>query len=235
MRKNVQKLSIIIPVYNEKDTFTNILMLVDAVELRGAKKEIIVVDDASTDGSTDLLKSLKAIRSDIKFVFKSKNEGKGFALRDGFKVSTGDYVIVQDADLEYDPNDYNVLIAALGESVADVVYGSRFSGSYKDMLTLHYFGNRLVTFITNLLFGSSLTDMETCYKLIPGDFIRGLKIEAARFNFEPEITAKILKAGLKIKEVPINYKGRTHTEGKKLTWRDGFSAIYTIIKFRFIS
>ncbi|KKU30738.1 MAG: Glycosyl transferase family 2 [candidate division WWE3 bacterium GW2011_GWA1_46_21] len=140
---------------------------------------------------------------------------------------------MQDADLEYDPQEYTKLIEALGDGKTRVVYGSRFSGNYEDMSNLHYWGNKFLTLVTNVLYGVLLTDMETCYKLLPGSFVRNLKIESNRFNFEPEITAKILKSGLKLREVPISYKGRTHGEGKKITWKDGLSAVYTLIKFRF--
>ena len=159
--------------------------------------------------------------------------GKGAALRTGITHTTGDYVIIQDADLEYDPSDYKLLIDPIMAGRADVVYGSRFSGNYKDMSNLHYFGNKFLTLITNILFGVMLTDMETCYKLTPGDFLRSIKIESNRFNFEPEITAKILKSKLRVIEVPINYRGRSHSEGKKITWRDGVSAVTTLFKYRF--
>jgi len=227
------KLSVVIPVYNEKNTIKDILE--EVINVVGIEKEIVVVDDASTDGTTDILKNLEKEHPDIKFVYKKENKGKGDTLSVGFKLTTGDYVIVQDADLEYDPQDYHKLIRALDEEDADVVYGSRFSGNYEDMSGLHYFGNKLLTIITNILFGVMLTDMETCYKLIPGDFIRSVEIKSPRFDFEPEITAKILKAGLRIKEVPITYKGRTQSEGKKITWKDGFAAIKGLIKFRFFS
>ncbi len=231
----VKKLSIIVPVYNERDTFSQIYEKVLSVDLKGIEKEIIIIDDCSTDGTTNLLHDLEATTpANTKFIFKSMNEGKGFALRDGFKQSTGDYVIVQDADLEYYPEDYAVLISALEENEKKVIYGSRFMGAYEDMMGLHYMGNKLVTAVTNLLFGVALTDMETCYKLLPGDFVRNVTISASRFDFEPEITAKILRAGIKIKEVPIRYTGRLHSEGKKLTWRDGLSAVGTLFKYRFI-
>lgn len=226
------KLSIVVPVYNEKNTIEKILNEIKAVE--GLDKEIVVVDDASTDGTTDILKSLETVHPDVRFYYKEKNRGKGHTLKLGFEHTTGDYVIVQDADLEYDPNDYHKLIRALDEHKAQVIYGSRFSGSYEDMSTLHYFGNKLLTLITNIFFGVMLTDMETCYKLMPGDFVRKVNIKSERFDFEPEITAKILKSGLKIREVPISYRGRTHSEGKKITWKDGIHALFTLIKYRFI-
>lgn len=231
----IKKLSIVIPVYNEKDTFLKLFKKVQEVDLGKVEKEYIIVDDCSTDGTTAVLKEFKDTNpKNTEFIFKKTNEGKGFALRDGFKKTTGDYVIVQDADLEYYPNDYKKLVAGLEKGSADVIYGSRFMGESEDMMGLHYMGNKFVTVATNVLFGVALTDMETCYKLLPGDFIRNTKITASRFDFEPEITSKILKAGLKIKEVPIKYKGRLHSAGKKLTWIDGFAAIYTLLKYRFL-
>ncbi|MFA6982223.1 MAG: glycosyltransferase family 2 protein [Patescibacteria group bacterium] len=224
------KLSVVIPVYNEKDTLLEILKRVESVT--DIEKEIIMIDDASKDGSTAIMKKLAGERPDLKVLFHEKNQGKGASLRDGFQVTTGDYVIVQDADLEYDPNDYHVLLKALKDYKADVVYGSRFSGRYEDMSNLHYFGNKLLTIITNIFFGVMLTDMETCYKLMPGDFVREVEIVSNRFNFEPEITAKLLRSKLKIVEVPISYKGRSFSEGKKITWKDGISALATLIKFR---
>ena len=143
-------------------------------------------------------------------------------------------MIVQDADLEYDPQDYLKLIRGLEEENVSVVYGSRFSGNYEDMSSLHYWGNKLLTLVTNVLYGVLLTDMETCYKLLPGDFVRNINIRSSRFNFEPEITAKILKSKMRIREVPISYKGRSFSEGKKITWKDGISALYTLIKYRFV-
>lgn len=224
------KLSVVIPVYNEKATLEQILHKVEQVT--EIEKEIILVDDASTDGSTAILKRLQKENPHYKVIFKAQNSGKGASLREGFKQASGDYVIVQDADLEYDPNDYQTLIDSVSEEFK-VVYGSRFNGDYKDMSSLHYFGNKLLTLITNVFFGARLTDMETCYKLIPTQFLQHIEIKSNRFNFEPEITAKILKSGIKIKEVPISYSGRHFSEGKKITWKDGFSAIYTLIKFRF--
>src|SRR3989344_8131026 len=226
------KLSVVIPVYNEKTTLKEIIEKVKAVE--GLDVEIILVDDASTDGSIGILRQIGNDQPDLKIFFKKTNEGKGAALRDGFKQTTGDYVIVQDADLEYDPQDYLKLIRGLEEENVSVVYGSRFSGNYEDMSSLHYWGNKLLTFVTNVLYGVLLTDMETCYKLLPGDFVRNINIRSSRFNFEPEITAKILKSKMRIREVPISYKGRSFSEGKKITWKDGISALYTLIKYRFV-
>ena len=228
------KLSVVIPVYNEKNTIQEIVKMVKNVEIPDVEKELILVEDGSKDGTLDILKKMKEEQKDLNVYFHKVNSGKGASLRDGFKLSTGDYVIVQDADLEYDPQDYKKLINALKDYNAKVVYGSRFAGDYKDMTSLHYIGNKVLTLLTNILFGVKLNDMETCYKLIPGDFIRKMNIRSNRFNFEPEITAKSLKSGMKIVEVPISYKGRTWSEGKKITWKDGISALLTLIKFRFL-
>jgi len=224
------KLSVVIPVYNEINTLEKILSEVRAVNIT---KEIILVDDGSTDGSRELLKRLGKEDPKLKIIFQEVNQGKGAALREGFKKAVGDYVIVQDADLEYSPRDYLKLLNELKDSKT-VIYGSRFMGSYKDMTSLHFFGNRLLTILTNLLFGVALTDMETCYKLIPTELIRKINIKSNRFNFEPEMTAKILKNGYRIREVPISYAGRSAHEGKKITWRDGFSALATLMKYRFL-
>lgn len=227
------KLSVVIPVYNEKDTISEIIQRVRSIE--DIDKEIIIVDDGSKDGTQKVLEELQQQQPDLKIYYNKVNSGKGATLAEGFKYTTGEYVIVQDADLEYNPCDYKNLLVPIMTNKAQVVYGSRFSGTYKDMSSLHYIGNKILTLITNILFGVMLTDMETCYKLVPGDFIRTINIKSKRFNFEPEITAKILKSGLKITEVPITYKGRSHSEGKKITWRDGISALYTLIKYRFIN
>ena len=228
------KLSVVIPVYNEKNTIEEIIKRVLAVDLDAVEKELIVVDDASKDGTINILKDLEKVYPNVKFYYKPENKGKGDTLKVGFSHSTGDYVVVQDADLEYDPQDIKGLLRALEESKADVIYGSRFSGNYEDMSSLHYFGNKMLTIVTNLFFGVLLTDMETCYKLMPGDFVRKINIKSPRFDFEPEITAQILKAKLRIKEVPISYKGRSWSEGKHITWKDGFAAILTLVKFRFL-
>jgi len=224
-------LSVVIPIYNEEKTLANIVSHVEQVTF--VEKEIILIDDCSKDTSPQILRRLEKEKG-YKVIYHKKNTGKGGALRSGFSLATGDYVIVQDADLEYDPQDYKILLNELDKGDFKVIYGSRFMGDYKDMLSLHYIGNKVLTILANLLFGQSLTDMETCYKLIPIDVIKKVDIKSMRFNFEPEITAKILKMGYKIKEVPISYAGRTHKEGKHITWKDGFSALWTLIKFRFV-
>lgn len=225
------KLSVIVPVYNEVKTLGNVLEKVRAVNV---EKEIILVDDGSTDGSRELLEKWQTEDPSLKIIFHSHNQGKGAALRTGFKEAAGDYVIVQDADLEYDPQDYSKLLQPVLEGKAAVVYGSRFKGAYKDFMALHFWGNKLLTLFTNLLYGVGLTDMETCYKLIPADLIKSIKIKSNRFNFEPEITAKILKKGYKIFEVPISYAGRGFSEGKKITWKDGAVAFWYLLKYRFV-
>jgi len=219
-------LTIIMPVYNEKATLPQIIARVLAVPIN---KELIIVDDYSTDGTREVLKNYP----NIKIVLQPFNQGKGAALRAGFKEASGDYVIIQDADLEYDPQDYLKLISPINEGKAKVVYGSRFMGKHSFSSVSHYWGNKALSLLTTLLYGAVLTDMETCYKLIPAKFIKNIKLNANRFDFEPEITAKILKNGYKILEVPIGYKGREFNEGKKISWKDGFAAIAALIKYRF--
>jgi glycosyltransferase involved in cell wall biosynthesis len=191
------------------------------------------VDDGSTDGTVEVLRQLERDQPDLCVVFKPNNSGKGDSLRVGFGHATGDYVIIQDADLEYDPRDYTKLLDALRQPGAQVVYGTRFAGRRQSGSRLHYFGNRLLTGVTNALYGARLTDMETCYKLIPAPLLRRLDVRARRFNFEPEITGKLLRCGVSIVEVPISYSGRSVREGKKITWRDGFLAIWTLVRYRF--
>lgn len=223
------KLSVVIPVYNEKDTIREIYRRVNAVNI---EKEIIIVDDFSTDGTREFLKELAA--EGAKVFFHEKNMGKGAALRTGFQYITGDYVVVQDADLEYDPEDYHKILAPVLKGKAEVVYGSRFTGERRNMFFHHWVGNKFLTFLTNLLYNTTLSDMETCYKLFRADIIKDINIKSNRFNFEPEITAKILKRGIRIYEVPISYTGREFSQGKKITWIDGISALWTLIRFRFI-
>ena len=229
------KLSVVIPVYNEEKTLNTILARVLAVKLN---KENIIVDDASTDGTGCVLADISKLYADVKIIRHEINQGKGAALRTGFHEATGDYVIVQDADLEYDPQEYQRLIEALSPKFP-VVYGSRFTHKQKrdlyksgNMHLMHLIGNKFLTKLTNLLYGSNLTDMETCYKLIPRELLQAIPIESDRFNFEPEITAKLLRKGIKIKEVPISYTGRDVREGKNISWRDGLPAILALIKFR---
>lgn len=223
------KVSIIIPVYNEAPTIREILARVRSSPI---DKEIVVVDDGSTDGTRDLL-ALEG-QADTRVVLHAANQGKGMAIRTGLQHASGDYVLIQDADLEYDPADYELLLRPVLRGKATVVYGSRFLGEHKAMLFWHSVGNRLLTLITNILYDSTLTDMETCYKLIPTDLIRRIPLRARRFDFEPEITAKILKRGHRIYEVPISYAGRELHEGKKISWHDGFPALLALIRYRFM-
>jgi len=225
------KLSIIMPVYNEKATIREILERVRAVDV-GMEKEIIVVDDGSKDGTREILREEES-RGDIRVLYHERNLGKGAAVRTGIASATGDFVIIQDADLEYDPQDYPALLKPLLEGKAEVVYGSRFlSGSGSSMISWHRFGNKFLTAVTNLLYGSSLSDMETCYKAFKASVIKSIPLRSNRFEIEPEITAKILKRGYKILEVPIRYRGREFHEGKKISWKDGFSAIWTLLRYR---
>lgn len=188
------------------------------------------MDDFSTDGTREILKGLAA--QGEKVIFHEKNMGKGAALRTGFRNVTGEYVIVQDADLEYDPDDYHKLLAPVLKGKAEVVYGSRFTGEHRNMFFHHWVGNRFLTLVTDILYNTTISDMETCYKLFKTDIIKSIDIKSNRFNFEPEITAKILKKGIRIYEVPISYTGREFSEGKKISWVDGISALWTLIKCR---
>ncbi|MCX7000027.1 MAG: glycosyltransferase family 2 protein [Candidatus Sumerlaeota bacterium] len=222
-------LSVIMPVYNEKKTIQTIIGRVMGVPL---EKELIIVDDGSTDGTREILKEFDG-RPNIKVVLHEKNRGKGAAIATGLKHITGDYVIIQDADLEYHPEEYSILLEPLLRGDADVVYGSRFKGSGRAFLFWHRMGNMFLNLVTNILYNSTLTDMETCYKTFRRDVIKDMKIESRRFNIEPEVTAKILKRKYRVFEVPITYSGRDFSEGKKITWIDGLSALWTLIKFRF--
>jgi glycosyltransferase involved in cell wall biosynthesis len=227
----LRKLSVIVPVYNERNTVVEVLRRMRAVELPdGIEREIIVIDDGSRDGTRDVLRQLGD--STVRILVHEENRGKGAAVRTGLVLATGDYVLIQDADLEYDPDDWPRLIAPVIRGRARVVYGSRFTGERRNMLLLHWIGNRLLSLVTNVLFNSTLSDMETCYKLVDRKLLVDLGLRSDRFDIEPEITAKILKRGIRIYEVPISYMGREFDEGKKITWRDGFAALWTLVKFR---
>jgi glycosyltransferase involved in cell wall biosynthesis len=228
----IRKLSVIVPVYNERNTVVEVLRRMRAVELPDAiDLEIIVVDDGSTDGTRDVLNQLRD--STVRILLHESNRGKGAAVRTGIEVASGDYVLIQDADLEYDPEDWPKLVAPVMRGRAQVVYGSRFTGERRNMLFLHWIGNRMLSLVTNVLYNTTLSDMETCYKLVDRTLLVDLDLRCNRFDIEPEITAKILKRRIRIYEVPISYMGREFDEGKKITWRDGFAALWTLAKFRF--
>ena len=228
------KLSVIIPCYNEKDTISEIVAAVKASPVK--EKEIIIVDDFSTDGTRDILKGSLEKEVD-RIVFHSHNQGKGAALRTGFKEATGDIVVVQDADLEYDPQEYPILMDPIIRGRADVVFGSRFMGGapHRVVYFWHMIGNKILTLTSNMFTNLNLTDMETCYKMFRREVIQNIEVEENRFGFEPEITAKVAKMGVRIYEVGISYYGRTYAEGKKIGWRDGFRAIYAIVKYNLLA
>ena len=227
----MNKLSIIIPAYNEKNTIEEIILQIKAVDLGKLSKEIIVVDDGSTDGTRDILKKIP----DIKYFFHEKNTGKGGAVKTGFQKATGDIVMIQDADLEYDPAEYPQILAPILSGRADVVFGSRFIGSkpHRVLYIIHYSANKFLTLLSNLLSGLNLTDMEACYKVLKKEVVDSFKndLKSRRFGIEPEIVARVAKGRWRIYEVGISYYGRTYEEGKKINWKDGVSAIWHIFKF----
>lgn len=227
------KLSVVIPVYNEVNTIQALLKVVNTVEVFDLEKEIVIVDDCSTDGTRDVLKKLVAPH--YKIFYQEKNKGKGAAIRHGFAEATGDFIIVQDADLEYNPQEYKFLLEPLLEGKADVVYGSRFVGDrpHRVLFFWHYVGNKLLTILSNMFTGINLTDMETCYKAFTKEALQKIlpTLKSNRFTIEPEITARVAQRELRIYEVGISYSGRTYAEGKKINWKDGISALWAIIKF----
>lgn len=226
------KLSVIIPAYNEKNTIAEIIQRVRAMEYHD---EIIVVDDGSTDGTREILQQIPS-NGDLTVLYHERNRGKGAAVRTAIERAQGDIVLIQDADLEYDPREYPDLLQPILEGRAKVVYGSRFlGGPRKTMFFSHMVGNKLLTFVTNILFDTILSDMETGYKVFQADVIKHMPLKARRFEFEPEITARVLRQGIRIYEVPISYNGREYWEGKKITWRDGFIAIWTLLRYRFFN
>ncbi|HOP06808.1 MAG TPA: glycosyltransferase family 2 protein [candidate division Zixibacteria bacterium] len=228
------KLSIIVPVYNELSTLEKLVAAVRNAPVES--KEIILVDDFSTDGTRDLIKDkIEAIVD--KVIYQDQNYGKGYALKTGFQHATGDIVLIQDADLEYDPRQYPMLIEPILSDQADVVYGSRFQGGgpHRVVYFWHYVGNRFLTLLSNMFTNINLTDMETCYKVFRRDLIQSIDIQENRFGFEPEITAKIARRNVRIFEVGITYYGRTYSEGKKIGWRDGVKAVYCIVKYNLFS
>ena len=229
--KDYRKLSVIVPVFDERNTVVEIVRRMRAVDLP-VDLEIVIVDDGSTDGTRDVLRQLAD--STVRVITHDANRGKGAAIRSGLAHVSGDLVLVQDADLEYDPEDWPKLLAPILRGKARVVYGSRFTGERRNMLFLHWVGNRFLSLVTNVLYNSTLSDMETCYKLFDRSLLDGITLRAQRFEFEPEVTAKILRRGVRIYEVPISYAGREFHEGKKITWRDGLLALWTLVKYRFV-
>ena len=224
------KLSIVIPVYNEEKT---VLALINRVLEQGFDMELVVVDDGSKDSTREVLKTITDER--VRIFYQDVNQGKGAALRRGFKEATGDIVLIQDADLEYDPAEYGKLLGPILDGRADVVYGSRFlGGPHRVLFFWHYMGNKFLTLLSNMTTNLNLTDMETCYKVFKREVIQGIPLKCNRFGFEPEITAKLAKRNWRIYEVPISYSGRDYTEGKKIGWKDGVSALWYIMKFRFV-
>ena len=227
----MEKITILIPVFNEYNSLEIILKKIEEIDF-GLEKEIIIIDDFSTDGTRDLYKNFS-----YKILYHEKNQGKGAALRTGLKEASGDIIIIQDADLEYNPEDYVPLVEIVKNNEADVVYGSRLANksNHRNFLILSYLANQVLSLLTRILFKTKITDMETCYKVFRADFIKDITIESNRFDFEPEITAKILKKGARYMESPITYNARTEHEGKKIGWKDGIHAIIALIKYRYFN
>ena len=230
-------LSVVIPVYNERKYFERILDRVEGARLpEGVERQIVCVDDRSTDGTTDLLREISAKRPHVRVLFHERNQGKGAAIRTGFAAATGDIVLIQDADLEYDPAEYPRLLAPILDGRADVVYGSRFIGeTHRVLYFWHFVGNQILTTLSNMCSNLNLTDMECCYKVLRREVVERIRIEEDRFGIEPEITAKIAGLGLRIYEVPVSYSGRTYAEGKKINWKDGVEALRCIVKYNLLS
>ena len=229
------KLSIIMPVYNEEKTLEKIVKRVQGVDLGKIKKEIIIINDASKDNSLNIIKKLSKKYKNIKFYSHKLNQGKGAAVRTGLKYFAGNILVIQDGDLEYNPEDFRKLIKPILEGKTKIVYGSRLLGEERGFNVFsHYIGNRILSLVTTLLYFRRITDMETCYKMMTKEVINSLKLKAKRFDFEPEITAKIIRKGYKIIEIPIIYNCRSFKEGKKITWKDGVKALYYLLKYRFL-
>jgi glycosyltransferase involved in cell wall biosynthesis len=231
LERQYHLLSVIVPVFNERMTVTEIVRRMRQVQLP-MDLEIIVVDDCSSDGTDKILAALED--STVRVLRHGSNQGKGAGIRTGLGVARGDLVLIQDADLEYDPEDWPKLLQPMLRGKAQVVYGSRFTGERKNMLFWHWVGNRTLSLVTNVLYNTTISDMETCYKLFDRKVLDGITIVSDRFDFEPEITAKVLRRGYRIYEVPISYNGREFDEGKKITWKDGFGALWALIRFRVV-
>jgi glycosyltransferase involved in cell wall biosynthesis len=230
--KMPMKLSVVMPVYNERGTLRQVVEHVLAVPL---DIELLCVDDGSQDGSREILGEIQDQHPQVRMLLQPKNMGKGAALRRGIAEASGDYVVIQDADLEYDPRDYPALLRPILEGRTKVVYGSRFLGAHKAMYFWHTVGNKMITLVGNMLYDTTLTDLETCYKVFTADAIKPLRLRSERWGIDPELTAKVLKRGHRIYEVPIAYNGREFWEGKKISWCDGFTVLWTLVRYRFMN